>query len=287
MQVIDKILHYISLLRHLILKINDYFYRIKNRFSEEKDDKINWVIPKSSILSKRGSASILIDDDEKVLVNPNNEFSFEEYCNSIIKIINGPHQRCCIGIYGEWGTGKTTLMRLVERTLKPTIFCWENATKDDESLLKDYLIGNYKNLKWIENEKIEYNSNKNLFTIKEKGNSNLENNNKSSKNLSIELFKNKKNATVTFNNNKIVFLAEEGHLEECPSSKKKYDEQVEQGNQNKIENNDTKMHIHIKENNILTIWFNAWRYEKEEKYAIKPLIKTMLMRWVNILFTKI
>ncbi len=231
---------------------------------------------KGSLLSKRGSATILTDEGEKALVNPNNEFSFDEYCNSIIKIVNGPHQRCCIGIYGEWGTGKTTLMRLIERTLKPTIFCWEKATTDDESHLKDYLISNYEILEWIKNEKIEENnSNKNLLTIKEKETSDLNNINNSPKNLEIELFKNKKNATLTFNNNKIVFLAEEGSLEECPSSKIKYDESVEKSNQNEIENDDTKMHIHIKENNILTIWFNAWRYEKEEKYAIKPLIKTI------------
>ena len=33
--------------------------------------------------------------------------------------------------------------------------------------------------------------------------------------------------------------------------------------------------ILLKENNILTIWFNAWRYEREEQYATIALMKTI------------
>jgi len=33
--------------------------------------------------------------------------------------------------------------------------------------------------------------------------------------------------------------------------------------------------ITIRENNVLAVWFNAWRYEKEEQLALIPLIKTI------------
>jgi GTPase SAR1 family protein len=56
---------------------------------------------------------VLTDD-----VDPKPILDFEFYSNIINNIIVGSDPKFSIGIYGDWGTGKTTLMRLVERKLK-------------------------------------------------------------------------------------------------------------------------------------------------------------------------
>jgi hypothetical protein len=37
---------------------------------------------------------------------------FEAYSNTIVKMITQSHPKFSIGIYDEWGTGKTTLMKV-------------------------------------------------------------------------------------------------------------------------------------------------------------------------------
>lgn len=68
---------------------------------------------------------ILTDDAE---ISP--IMGFDTYSRSIVNIINGSTPRFSIGIYGEWGTGKTTLMRLIESEIKNnenTLTVWFNA----------------------------------------------------------------------------------------------------------------------------------------------------------------
>jgi len=36
-----------------------------------------------------------------------------------------------------------------------------------------------------------------------------------------------------------------------------------------------RINIYLKENNVLTVWFNAWRYEREQQYALIALMKTI------------
>ena len=43
---------------------------------------------------------------------------FERYRGTIVNIITNSYPKFSLGIYGEWGTGKTTLMKLVEKKLK-------------------------------------------------------------------------------------------------------------------------------------------------------------------------
>jgi len=52
---------------------------------------------------------------------------FEDYVNSLTKIIKNSYPKFSIGIYGEWGTGKTTLMTAIYNRL------WKN--KDDKSII--------------------------------------------------------------------------------------------------------------------------------------------------------
>ncbi len=43
---------------------------------------------------------------------------FQRYANTVVELIMGSEPKMSIGIYGEWGTGKTTLMKMIEKQLK-------------------------------------------------------------------------------------------------------------------------------------------------------------------------
>lgn len=89
--------------------------------------------------SQLQSTKILADDFEFDTTNPDDEFSFENYSDVIVSIVNGSNQKLCAGIYGEWGTGKTTLMKLVERKLRPHVFYWKNVPGEDSEKLRTFL----------------------------------------------------------------------------------------------------------------------------------------------------
>jgi Cdc6-like AAA superfamily ATPase len=51
-----------------------------------------------------------IEEDKPIL-------EFDKYCDTIVKMVIGSKPKFSIGIYGKWGTGKTTLMRMTEKKL--------------------------------------------------------------------------------------------------------------------------------------------------------------------------
>jgi predicted KAP-like P-loop ATPase len=79
----------------------------------------------SSLSNSLPTISILTDDIED---NPIHDF--EKYADTIVKMVMGSKPRFSVGIYGEWGTGKTTLMRLIEKKLRSNeniLTVWFNA----------------------------------------------------------------------------------------------------------------------------------------------------------------
>lgn len=68
---------------------------------------------------------ILVDD-----IEPKPILDFEAYSETISNIVKGSHPKFSVGIYGEWGSGKTTLMRLIQEKLRTNdqiLTVWFNA----------------------------------------------------------------------------------------------------------------------------------------------------------------
>ena len=95
------------------------------------------------------SVKVLNDDVEFDTTNPDEGFSFGDYSDAIVRMVNGSYQKLSVGIYGEWGSGKTTLMKLVEKKLRPAVFNWQNVPGSDSDKLKDFLKSNFDNMDWI------------------------------------------------------------------------------------------------------------------------------------------
>jgi predicted KAP-like P-loop ATPase len=81
----------------------------------------------SSDGSSRPQPGMIITDD--VALKP--ILDFEAYVNTIVKMIKNSRPKFSVGIYGEWGSGKTTLMKVVEHKLKQNnddvLTVWFNA----------------------------------------------------------------------------------------------------------------------------------------------------------------
>lgn len=74
-----------------------------------------------------------LPDDSKILLDIEEEepiLDFKKYVSATSKIIKNSEPRFSIGIYGEWGTGKTTLMKGILKEIEnnlDTSVIWFNA----------------------------------------------------------------------------------------------------------------------------------------------------------------
>ncbi len=67
-------------------------------------------IPNNDDLQK----GLIITDD--IAINP--ILDFNSYRDAIVNIIKNSYPKFTIGIFGDWGTGKTTLMESIDRILR-------------------------------------------------------------------------------------------------------------------------------------------------------------------------
>src|SRR3954465_3395522 len=68
---------------------------------------------------------VLMDD-----ASPTPELGFHEYATALSEIIRDSQPEFAIGIFGTWGTGKTTRMRHIKQRLDPnptTVTAWFTA----------------------------------------------------------------------------------------------------------------------------------------------------------------
>jgi len=204
----------------------------------------------------QSTADMIISDD--VTFNP--ILDFEAYSNTIVKMITKSHPKFSIGIYGEWGTGKTTLMRVIEDKLN-TIgekyeVIWEDLlqnNKESNKRLKDFLKDKYK-ADWIDNSQFTtendnrtlslYDTNK-IRTVDDRGSYQ----DKSMHSLVLELNDKKDGVSLTMDGNFIRDF--------------------------KVKRENNMIKLYLQRNEILTVWFNAWRYEREDQFAIVALVKTI------------
>ena len=81
----------------------------------------------------------LLDDDITLLDENSPEDVFVKISQSVANLIRNSGSRFSIGVYGEWGTGKTTLMRMIERQLNfflredKITLSWNNLVKNDRN----------------------------------------------------------------------------------------------------------------------------------------------------------
>ncbi|MGD2207492.1 MAG: SUMF1/EgtB/PvdO family nonheme iron enzyme [Anaerolineae bacterium] len=72
--------------------------------------------------SEKRLVTPLIFDDEPVLGGETAHFQFEAYANTLARLVAAKTTRTplTIGVFGEWGTGKTTLLRAIQARLDET-----------------------------------------------------------------------------------------------------------------------------------------------------------------------
>ena len=106
----------------------------------------------------------LLNDDIAVIDEKSPEDVFTKITRSVSDLIRISNSRFSIGIYGEWGTGKTTLMRMIERQLNSFLsedaisLSWNKLVKYDSNemtRLKEFLKTQYK-VPWTEDSVVRY-----------------------------------------------------------------------------------------------------------------------------------
>ncbi len=183
---------------------------------------------------------------------------FEQYAECLVDIIKDTNPRFSIGIYGEWGTGKTTLMKLIENNLnsfvKEHTFNWQDLIekKDAGDRFKSFLKDSY-NVDWIDNSE---STNENDKTLRFKDMNKTRTNDakgsyddKSIHSLILDLNDKKNRASLTIDGNFVRDFV--------------------------VKKEKNALVLHLEQSEILTVWFNAWRYEREDQFAIIALVKTI------------
>ncbi len=115
----------------IIKKFND---KGTNHFKRNDDNN-------KDLSATQSKNTIKIITDEPTLEDALN---FERYSSKLAEIIRNSTPRFTIGIFGGWGTRKTSLMKMIEANLHrkgASIFNWERILlfKDDSTNLKNYL----------------------------------------------------------------------------------------------------------------------------------------------------
>lgn len=121
-------------------KIDDS--KAKSIRNDDGDYDANYSNPKTSTIK-------IITDDPTL----EDALDFDTYSKQLADIIRNSTPRFAIGVFGGWGTGKTSLMKMIEANLLKGnyVFKWERIPNysSDNNDLKQHLMENFPNLEWI------------------------------------------------------------------------------------------------------------------------------------------
>jgi len=134
---LESISNYLTDGKQLLFEDEQYLKEKYEHFKEKTGSTEEFEYEKNSVPNKDPAEpqTILIDDIES---NPTNNFS--SLGVTISNIIKDSTPHFTVGIYGEWGTGKTTLMNAVEKNLntggvlkneQKIVSVWYNAWQYD------------------------------------------------------------------------------------------------------------------------------------------------------------
>jgi ABC-type bacteriocin/lantibiotic exporter with double-glycine peptidase domain len=81
--------------------------------------------PDSQSSDENNKIQLIIDDPAE-----EDALDFQRYSQNLANIIRTTKPKFAVGIFGKWGTGKSTLMRMIERELNPVlILTWNGITQ--------------------------------------------------------------------------------------------------------------------------------------------------------------
>lgn len=223
----------------------------------------------------------LLDDDIRPFKDriDSPDDPFIKISGSTARLVRNSGSRFTIGIYGEWGTGKTTLMKLIEDELKSFIredkitLSWGDLLKSDSGELTKYKnLNNQFKLSWINDSKLLYTeSDETIVLINE--------------NVYYEKSLKKSRRKRLFSALSFLFnadrtkMSDEIHQISLKYNGEKNEAVLRVGDYYNIlstkKEPDGKITLHLKEGEILTVWFDAWRYEREEHFVLIALMKTI------------
>ena len=175
----------------------------KNKSVANDDINEDDISPNSKTRS-----TIKIITDEPTLEDA---LDFDSYSQELADIIRNSTPRFAVGVFGGWGTGKTTLMKMIEANLLKGRLCIQLGTfpeySSDNTKLKTYLKENIDNLGLIDrNDFVKSKDGKTIGCIYKDANNNQ-------KSISISIDNNTTSASMSVNgkpfNNQFIIKKEE------------------------------------------------------------------------------
>src|SRR5919108_2032570 len=101
--------------RNLWLKARKKQSKPIESYDKEHDDRGDQSLKNNDSSNSNASALKIITDEPSL---EDDAFGFDGYTQKLADIITNSNPRFAIGIFGGWGTGKTTLMKMIEKKLR-------------------------------------------------------------------------------------------------------------------------------------------------------------------------
>ncbi|MGD1838341.1 MAG: KAP family P-loop NTPase fold protein [Nitrososphaeraceae archaeon] len=242
-----------SLLKHIQeLLMNDYSDIEQDIIRKDRLDIIRKEIQVNTNLT-----NIRIVTDTPINTDNNiNEgvLDFPIFSSLISNIIENSYPRFSVGIFGGWGTGKTTLMNMIQNKLNHVE---EISWNLEQYKLIDFIRKTHK-IDWLDPKKVT--KLENYTVIFEDPNTEGPVDSKGTYDIQYNKL------IIQANDNEMIVTLNDNIIQELRTKK---------------ENDDLK--IYLTDKKILTVWFDAWRYEQEENLPIIALIRSISLAVDNFI----